>query len=62
MERDTGIEPASLAWKARVIATIRIPLYITTEINKADTRPPDAAGDRAGNKPLYYTRILTINF
>lgn len=31
MERDTGIEPVSSAWKAEVITTIRIP-----QINQID--------------------------
>ena len=28
MERRAGIEPASLAWKARVIASIRTPRFM----------------------------------
>ena len=34
LERRAGIEPASLAWKARVIASIRTPRLIGFDINE----------------------------
>ena len=34
MERRAGIEPASLAWKARVIASIRTPRLFGFDINE----------------------------
>ena len=36
MERRAGIEPASLAWKARVIASIRTPQLTSVGINELD--------------------------
>ena len=34
LERRAGIEPASLAWKARVIASIRTPRLLGFDINE----------------------------
>ena len=36
LERRAGIEPASLAWKARVIASIRTPQLVSFGINELD--------------------------
>ena len=36
LERRAGIEPASLAWKARVIASIRTPQLSGFGINELD--------------------------
>ena len=36
LERRAGIEPASLAWKARVIASIRTPRLLGFDINELD--------------------------
>ena len=41
LERRAGIEPASLAWKARVIASIRTPRLPDFDINELDQNTKD---------------------
>ena len=41
LERRAGIEPASLAWKARVIASIRTPRLLAFDINELDQNAKD---------------------
>ena len=44
MERRAGIEPASLAWKARVIASIRTPRLLAFDINELGQNAKDILG------------------
>ena len=44
MERRAGIEPASLAWKARVIASIRTPRLLGFDINELGQNAKDIFG------------------
>jgi hypothetical protein len=48
MERRAGIEPASLAWKARVIASIRTPQLLGFDINELDQNAKFIFGDNRG--------------
>ena len=45
LERRAGIEPASLAWKARVIASIRTPRLLGFDINELDQNAKVIFGD-----------------
>ena len=52
LERRAGIEPASLAWKARVIASIRTPQLLGFDINELDQNAKFIFGDnRVGLNP-----------
>ena len=44
LERRAGIEPASLAWKARVIASIRTPRLFGFGINELGQNAKDIFG------------------
>ena len=48
LERRAGIEPASLAWKARVIASIRTPRLFGFDINELGQNAKDIFGDIFG--------------
>ena len=48
LERRAGIEPASLAWKARVIASIRTPRLLGFGINELDQNAKFIFGDIRG--------------
>ena len=48
LERRAGIEPASLAWKARVIASIRTPRLFGIDINELGQNAKDIFGDIFG--------------
>ena len=48
LERRAGIEPASLAWKARVIASIRTPRLFGFDINELGQNAKVIFGDIFG--------------